>query len=75
MVENEYHALLVYGKYSDFRNTLFNKIGISFEIHNMSSTEKLLLIFNNNDTTANLCVTNFIEKITDERYILTKLTF
>ena len=73
IVEDEYHALLVRRKYSDLRNIFFNKIGNSNEIHNMSSTEKLPLIFSNNDLTANLYAANF--KFTDERYILTKSTW
>ena len=55
--------------YYDLRNTFFNKIGNSNEIHNMSSTEKLPLIFSNNDLIAILYVANFIKKITDDNKV------
>ena len=75
VVEDEANAMLVCEQYNSLRTTFFNKIGNTNETHSLSKIEKMQSIFNSNDQRNNLYVANFIKKLTEERYILTKFTW
>ena len=75
VVEDEAPALLVCEQYNSLRTTFFNKTGNTNETNSLSKIEKMQLIFNSNDQRNNLYIANYIRKITEERYILTKFTW